>query len=70
MEESDNQETSTIDLLSDLRPGSIGAQLKGCTCPVLDNNCGLGYNYYPGISDKNIIFVQSERCPLHGCHLR
>ena len=44
-------------------PGSSKACLKGCLCPVLDNEYGRGYM---GIVD---FYVITEGCPLHdGSH--
>ena len=40
-------------------PGSDSAIKMGCTCPVLDNEHGLGYM---GIKGK---YVMTKGCPLH-----
>lgn len=44
-------------------PGSPKASIKGCTCPVLDNEHGHGYMGLEGF------YVITEGCPLHdGSH--
>jgi len=40
-------------------PGSMEAQMKGCTCPVLDNGHGRGYYGQPNV------FVYTVACPVH-----
>lgn len=41
-------------------PGSDAALDLGCTCPVLDNGHGRGYQGNPDL------FAMSLDCPLHG----
>ena len=43
-------------------PGSNAAIAAGCTCPVLDNEHGLGIP-----RDGRRLFWIAEDCPLHGC---
>ena len=40
-------------------PGSDEAIAQGCSCPVMDNGHGRGWQGGPG-------FVISTGCPLHG----
>jgi len=47
-------------------PGSIEARKQGCTCPVMDNAHGRGYMGGVKDEDGNIIFVITEKCPVHG----
>lgn len=41
------------------RPGSMDAQMRGCTCPIIDNGHGRGYRGQPDI------FVITADCPVH-----
>lgn len=41
-------------------PGSLEAEQRGCTCPILDNGHGNGYMGQPGV------FVYNGDCPMHG----
>lgn len=41
-------------------PGSKEAQMKGCTCPVVDNHYGAGVP-----SDDGPLFWYSMDCPIH-----
>ncbi len=47
-------------------PGSDGACLAGCRCPVLDNSHGAGC--YGGAKDENgdTLYWINVACPLHG----
>jgi hypothetical protein len=49
-------------VLRNLNPGSKMAIRIGCTCPVIDNHYGLGFNY--GSSEN--LFVYNSECPIHG----
>lgn len=40
-------------------PGSIAAQVNGCTCAVTDNHYGRGYMGQPGC------YVITAGCPIH-----
>lgn len=40
-------------------PGTVEAQMRGCTCPVIDNGHGKGYRGLPGC------FVYTAGCQLH-----
>ena len=42
-----------------LNPGSSEAIGAGCTCPVMDNCNGRGYQGQEGV------FVMSGTCPIH-----
>lgn len=42
------------------KPGSTDAQMRGCTCPVIDNHYGKGR---PG--GKGTVFIYTVGCPLH-----
>jgi hypothetical protein len=44
-------------------PGSNSAQAQGCSCPVMDNNHGLGVRYSPDSAEAQ--YWISEGCPLH-----
>lgn len=44
-----------------LKPGSKEAVEAGCTCPVMDNNHGLGLRV-----DGKTYFFRAQNCPLHG----
>ena len=44
-------------------PGSTRAKERGCKCPVVDNNYGMGL--YTDENGKRI-FVYNNDCPLHG----
>lgn len=46
------------------RPGSDEAMTQGCTCPVMDNQCGRGYRYVE--ATKVRLYVVNANCPLHG----
>lgn len=41
-------------------PGSEEAKKEGCTCPVMDNNNGLGI-----LLDGSTQFWISDGCPVH-----
>jgi len=41
-------------------PGSQEAKKLGCTCPVLDNNCGRGFGY------PTPMYWIDNNCPIHG----
>lgn len=42
-------------------PGSAEAQKQDCTCPVADNNYGVGVKI-----NGEILFWFNDECPLHG----
>jgi hypothetical protein len=42
-------------------PGSEGAVMRGCTCPVLDNRRGKGLPMHGGTR----CFWINEGCPVH-----
>lgn len=44
-----------------LKPGSKEAVEAGCTCPIMDNNHGLGF-----CVDGKTYFFRDQNCPLHG----
>lgn len=41
------------------KPGSKEAIRDGCTCPVVDNHCGKGWD------GGGELFVYNLECPLH-----
>lgn len=41
-------------------PGTQGAIDSGCTCPVIDNHHGRGYQGRAGV------YCYSSDCPIHG----
>lgn len=45
-------------------PGSKDASAQGCTCPVMDNNHGLGF-----IVAGKRSFWMNDKCPLHGSNM-
>jgi hypothetical protein len=57
---SEGMERKTTDAAPN--PGSNEAFLRGCTCPVIDNNHGEGYKGLPGC------FVYVSGCPVHWPH--
>lgn len=42
------------------KPGSAEAQMRGCTCPVIDNHHGSGRP-----SSDGPVFIYTAGCPLH-----
>ncbi len=44
-----------------MTPGSKEAIDKGCTCPVIDNHYGKGFEF-----KGERVFWHSANCPLHG----
>ena len=47
-------------------PGSPGAVKQGCTCPVIENNCGRGAYSDDSIVGQRRIYWTTADCPLHG----
>jgi len=50
--------------MEDMAPGSDEAVEAGCTCPVLDNARGKGWQGGESDDGKPIYWI-SEGCPLH-----
>jgi hypothetical protein len=49
-----------------MTPGSPEAVAAGCTCPILDNNRGLGHTYHREPQDTDLIrFWVAGKCPMH-----
>ena len=42
-------------------PGAVISIIGGCTCPVIDNNRGVGIVNYLG----NTVFIVAQDCPIH-----
>ena len=47
--------------MSEPNPGSPEAVERGCTCPVIDNRHGKGFEMR-----GEIVFWHNGDCPLHG----
>jgi hypothetical protein len=47
----------------DLKPGSYEAVLRGCICPILDNEYGEGMYT---TDEGHVVFVYNSECPIHG----
>ena len=43
-----------------VNPGSELAEKMGCTCPVLDNCHGQGFQF-----NGETVFYINEKCPIH-----
>jgi len=63
----DNANWSIVRTASEMpTPGSDLALDQGCTCAVLDNAHGKGFQFG---KDSGVCFHMSSDCPLHGTKL-
>ena len=47
-------------------PGSVQAQVLGCTCPVIDNCYGRGCNIGSPDEHGSVVYVYHDNCKIHG----